>query len=159
MASLKCSNCGYGIHYHGMPEGIEYIFFTLKDWIDLSSQGQQAVSVQIDNDGQYLMAWKCPECGTYAFFDNKTHTRVTNVYVPNDDVDFVFDGKSSEYGLFFDDFLWYEITETYILIKDIMKEYSGYWWIKKDEEKMCIYADKECQKCVAKYKRVDIAEE
>lgn len=32
MASIQCTNCKLGIHYHGEPEGIEFILIERKDW-------------------------------------------------------------------------------------------------------------------------------
>lgn len=31
MASIQCDKCRFGIHYHGEPEGIEYIFIKDED--------------------------------------------------------------------------------------------------------------------------------
>lgn len=30
MTTLKCSYCGYGIHYHDEPDGTQYFFIPLK---------------------------------------------------------------------------------------------------------------------------------
>lgn len=47
MASLQCSKCGGGIHYHSLPQDIEYIFFSKEVW-DL------ICSTQFDNKNKVM---------------------------------------------------------------------------------------------------------
>ena len=53
MASLECSNCRYGIHYHGLPEGIEYIFFKWDDWKKIESKKFTSDEIESENLSGY----------------------------------------------------------------------------------------------------------
>ena len=48
MASLKCSKCGYGIHYHDEPNGTEWIEFELNTWEKLLSSQKEISSYKSD---------------------------------------------------------------------------------------------------------------
>ncbi len=48
MASLKCSKCGYGIHYHDEPNGTEWIAFELNTWEKLLSSQKEISSYKSD---------------------------------------------------------------------------------------------------------------
>ena len=158
MASLECSNCRYGIHYHGLPEGIEYIFFKWDDWKKIELKKLKSYEIETENLSGYLYAWKCPSCGTFEFFDEKIHVRVTHVYKPETSEPPELDPeREMEFGVFFDDYLWDEITEARVPMEEILDKYSGYYWIKKDEGAMYMYSDREMKHCVAHYKRIEIA--
>ena len=68
-------------------------------------------------------------------------------------------GREMDFGLFFDDYLWDEIAESSTPMNEIRDKYSGYFWIKKDDEAMLIFEDKEMKNCIAHYKRIEIAKE
>ena len=95
MASIQCIKCKTGIHYHGEPEGIEYIFIKEKDWDRIitarfDSQNRQYINgsslpmlyradtIESDFVDLIVKAWKCPECGTFMFYDE--HGRVVTAY-------------------------------------------------------------------------------
>ncbi|SEQ21927.1 hypothetical protein SAMN02910289_01535 [Lachnospiraceae bacterium RM5] len=123
MASLKCSKCGEGIHYHSLPQNIEYIYFSKMAWKkvcntrfdknnkDMDESGKypklyRSSTIENDYSGEFLKIWKCPVCGTLHFFDNKIN--VKKVFVKNDNVDIV---GYTEIGVMFADYLWDDITE------------------------------------------------
>ena len=156
MASLECSNCGYGIRYHSIPEGVEYIFFFFFYWKAIESKKFKSDEIESENIGRYLKAWKCPPCGTFEFFDKNFH--VTHVYKPETSEPPELDPeRKMEFGVFFDDYLWDEITEARVPMEEILDKYSGYYWIKKDEGAMYMYSDREMKHCVAHYKRIEVA--
>ena len=82
MASLKCSKCGEGIHYHSLPQNIEYIYFSKMVWKkvcntrfdkntkDMDESGKypklyRSSTIENDYSGEFLKIWKCPVCGTF----------------------------------------------------------------------------------------------
>ena len=85
MASIQCIKCKAGIHYHGEPAGIEYVFIRLEDWDRIittrfDSMNRQFINgstfpklyrtdtIESDFAGFIVKAWKCPECGTFMIF-------------------------------------------------------------------------------------------
>ena len=70
MASLKCSFCGYGIHYHGEPpDDTEYIFCTPDTWAKIEKENLTSSRLEGEYYELFVYAWKCAECWTFAFFD------------------------------------------------------------------------------------------
>ncbi|MBQ7501113.1 hypothetical protein IJT93_00155 [bacterium] len=158
MSSLKCSNCGNGIHYHSIPDGTEYIFFKLSDWELLEPEYQKSSGIE-NARGRYVKAWKCAECGAYHFFDSEHHVFVTQVYVPTKETpsNLKFE-DNMDYGIFFGDILWDEVAEADIPMKDILGKYSGYYWLKKDENVMLLFDDKEMKRCIGRFKRIPVGD-
>ena len=159
MASLKCSNCGNGIHYHGLPEDIEYVYCKYTDWKELEPKGFASDELELNNQELFTTAWKCPKCGAFAFFDNKRQTRVTYVYAPAENTPSNFEPEHDlEFGIFFDDYLWDSIQESRVAMTQILNKFSGYYWIIKNENEMFMFSDKEMKHCLAHYKRIKIAD-
>lgn len=156
MASLKCSFCGHGIHYHGEPpDGTEYIFCKLADWQKLEKKNLPSDDLESEDNGLLKYAWKCSECGTFAFFDERG--QVTAVYTPRKNFSPVSMQEPTEFGLFFDDYLWYDITEDEISAAEILKKYPQNLWLLKNDEEMRIFKDKEMTNCIEEYSRIDVA--
>lgn len=157
MASLKCSNCGEGIHYHGVPEDIEYTYCKWDDWCMLESLKVNSDELDIKYEEMLAKPWKCPACTTFTFFD-KCH--VVRVYSPmqSDDTNILVT-EDMESGLLFDDYLWDEITEETNPIQNILEKYKGYHWVRKNNEYMFIFDDKEMKSCIGKYKSIEISKE
>lgn len=123
MASLQCSKCGEGIHYHSMPEGIEYIYFKKIVWdsictikFDKSKKIMdesgiypklfRSSTIENDYSGQYMKIWKCQVCGTLHMFSNDGS--VTKVFVKDNNE---INDEAFEDGIMYDDYLWNEITD------------------------------------------------
>lgn len=158
MDSLKCSNCGYGIHYHDIPDGTEYIFFKWSDWKALEAVDIKANCIE-DNEGKYVYAWKCAECGSFAFTDPDHYVYVTHVYAPSEDASYNLKSEGNmEYGVFFEDILWNEIAESGNQMKDILGMYSGYYWLKKNDDAMFLFDDKEMKRCIGRFKRIPVGD-
>ncbi len=43
MAGLKCSHCGFGIHYHPEPNGVEYTALSQELWDSFSKTDKPIV--------------------------------------------------------------------------------------------------------------------
>lgn len=125
MASLKCSKCGFGMHYHDEPNGIEYIIIAQDNWSALKDYS-------FDNNGLNYMpnvdeielllptfiikVWKCPVCGTIAMFDN-SNIQVNAVYVQAINGFEVHLCGNVYYA--FSDYSWDKLTELPIKINEV----------------------------------------
>jgi hypothetical protein len=155
MSSLKCSFCGEGINYHGIPNGIEYVFFSASDWQSIEEENIKSDVLELEKYEKIVKAWKCPECGTFAFFNNRV--KVNGVYTPKNEISTDELKKPIEFGVFFEDYIWDEITETDIPASEILKTFPKHWWIKKNKYEMRIFSDKEMSHCIAQYAKIEIA--
>lgn len=154
MASLKCSFCGKGIHYHGIPNGIKYIFCSLSDWQTLENENLNADCLELEHYEKFIKAWKCPKCGTFAFFDDRVH--VGKVYTPKKTFSTNSLQNPINFGVFFEDYTWDKITESDIPTKEILQKFPHQWLLKNADE-IWIFSDKNMQKCLAQYYEIEIA--
>ena len=129
MASIQCIKCKAGIHYHGEPEGIEYIFINEKDWDKMISSYFDPLNKQYINESDVpklfrsdtiesdfeeqliIKAWKCQACGSIVFFDR--HGRTIGTYEENQTEETEWNEPNSNYVVF-DDFLWNKLTDSAI---------------------------------------------
>ena len=112
MASLKCAFCGYVIHHHGEPEGtepVQYIFCTLDNWRELEKENLTADWLELEHDEIFFYAWRCARCGTFSFFNDRWY--LTGIYAPNEKISSDPMKDPFEFGPFWDDFQWFDITE------------------------------------------------
>ena len=123
MASLQCSKCGEGIHYHSLPQDIEYIYFSKIVWESICSTRFDKNNKVMDESGvypklyrsstiendypkQFVKIWKCPTCGTLHFFS--AEGSVKNVFIKENSTD-TYD--YIEEGVMFGDYLWSDVTD------------------------------------------------
>ena len=128
MASIQCSKCKAGIHYHGEPEGIEYVIITYHDWETIITSRFNRANKQYDEINNYLKlfradtiesdfpgtvhkAWKCPVCGTVMVFDE--HGRVIKVFEEWCVKEENSEKEVLEYVIF-DDYTWDRLTDSTI---------------------------------------------
>ena len=126
MASMQCVKCKEGIHYHGEPAGIEYIFIKGEDWdritnIRFDSKNKQYVNgssfpllyradtIETDFKDLIMKAWKCPVCGTFMFYNEKGN--VVRAYEEDDSKECGKE-KNGFNHVVFDDYSWDEVTES-----------------------------------------------
>ena len=83
MASLKCNRCGFGIHYHDVANGVEYVPYSQDMWDGLSETDAPIVSYT-DENKDFLFVWQCAKCGCIHAMNGSTW-RVTRAYVPTND--------------------------------------------------------------------------
>jgi len=120
MASLKCSNCGNGIHYHDEADGTQYIVFFEMDWKNLVKSDLRVSRYILDGNVEYYIAWKCSKCGTIHIFKYDS-TTVISAYKR---VELKYNNNITEGNyIAFSDEDWDIITETQILGKDITEMY------------------------------------
>ncbi len=144
MASLKCNNCGYGIHYNDEPSGIEYTAISMKLWNMFSKTDKPILRYLLDGDDDYLIIWKCPECGCVHAF-NGYSPMLAQAYIPcKQDFDVV---SATKYIVFID-YLFEDISEKGLTADEFLSN-SNY-----DSNRLCyalisnngivVYRDEEC---------------
>ena len=115
MASLKCSKCGHGIHYHDEPDGTEWIAFEKNVWNELCCSSKEFSSFTSETENGWYSVWKCSECGSIHVF--KTNSiYLMKAFEPSKSVE-----KNCTKGLelvAFEDTTWDQITETDEIGKD-----------------------------------------
>lgn len=159
MAVLKCAFCGERLYYHGEPEGnypVEHYFCTLDKWNGLEKENLPADSIEIEHEYPLITSWKCWRCGTFTFFSN--NSSVSGVYVPKENFSIESMQESFEFGPFWTDFQWFDITESDVMASEVLRKFPNNYWLEKNEEEMRIYEDLARKKCVMQYRRFNIPE-
>ena len=116
MASLKCNNCGYGIHYHDEPDGTEHFAISFSTWEWYLLEGKSIIRSFLDGPQDYLTIWRCKECGCLHTFPAHS-VMVKRAYAPceYDPAAEIINGI--KYRIF-DDYLFDAVTEDNITAKD-----------------------------------------
>ena len=154
MAVLECGFCGYGIHHHGEPEGkesVEYLFSTLSDWQELEKENLPADQLELEHDEIFFYVWRCKRCGSFTFFND--NWRVIGFYTPNENFSTAPMQKPFDFGPFWDDFQWFDITESDVTAAEVFKKFPGNYWLAKNETEMRLYEDAARTKCIAQFRR------
>ena len=151
MSSLKCSFCGYGIHYHGEPESIEHYFCDLSKWHDLEKENLPSSRIEVEHDYPLTESWKCARCGSFSVFSD--YVNVSGVYIPKEEFSSEPMQAPFEFGPFWDDHLWFDIAEIDIPTSEILTKFPQNLWLAKNEDEMRIYKDKARTKCVGQFRR------
>ena len=74
MASLKCSNCGNGIHYHDEANGTQFIVFGESEWNELIASDLPTSRYLLDGTQKYYYVWKCDKCGSLHVFEAESNS-------------------------------------------------------------------------------------
>ena len=141
MASLKCSKCGNGIHYHDEPNGTEWIAFETDTWNYLCSSSISISAYETTAKSGWYTIWKCKDCGTLHIF-NGLDVNLDKVYELQDFEDL----NVSDNGIkciAFDDIAWDEITETEKNGNDFDNSFKGIErkYIRISRDKIQVYRD------------------
>ncbi len=107
MASLKCSNCGFGIHYHDEPNGIQYTAISQELWDSFYDTDKPIVRYVLDGNDDFLCVWRCPECGCVHSFE-AYRPIFKQAYIPSDE-DVIL--NAARKYLVFIDYLFEDISE------------------------------------------------
>ena len=154
MASLKCMFCGYGIHHHGEPEGtkpVEHIFCTEINWQKLEKDNLTCDNLEMEYDEIFFYAWKCSRCGSFTFFND--NWRIIGFYAPKENFSAEPMQEPFEFGPFWDDFQWFDITESDITAAEVFTKFPGNLWLAKNEYELRLYEDEARTKCVGQFQR------
>ena len=157
MAVCGCGFCSYAIRYHGEPEGtepVQYVFCTVENWRELESENLPADKLEIEHDDIFFYAWRCARCGTFTFFND--HWKNIGVYTPKEECSSVPMQEPFEFGPFWDDFQWFDITENSTPASEVLTKFPGNRWLAKNEGELRLYSDIEQNHCVAQFRRIEI---
>ena len=152
MAVLGCGFCGYQIRYHGEPEGtelVEHYFCPIKKWRELENEDANLLEHWKD----FIESWRCERCGSFSFFSDSVH--VSGVYTPKEDFSSAPMQEPFEFGPFWDDILWFEITEADTPASEVLTRYPQTRWLAKNDDELRIYSDIERTNCIAQFRRIE----
>ena len=157
MAVRGCGFCGFQIRYHGEPEGtqpVQYLFCRLDKWRELEAENLSADSIEIEHEYPFIQAWRCWRCGSFLFFSDRIH--LSEVYTPNEEFSSAPMQEPFDFGPFWDDFLWFDITEDDIHASEVLTRYPQNLWMAKNEFEMRLYSDEARTNCVGQFRRIEI---
>ena len=157
MSVVGCGFCSYAIRYHGEPEGeypVEHVFCTIDNWRALEEENLPADSLEIEHDGIFFYAWRCARCGTFMFFNDDWKNIGT--YTTKEEFSSAPMQEPFEFGPFWDDFLWFDITEDDIHASEVLTKYPQTHWLAKNDNELRIYEDEARTKCVAQFRRLEV---
>ena len=157
MASIGCRFCGEKIYYHGEPEGkypVEHYFCSLEKWRELEAENLPADSIEIEHKYPLTKSWRCWRCGSFSFFSDGIH--LSGVYVPKDEFSAEAMQEPFEFGPFWDDFQWFDITEDDITAAEVLTKYPGNLWFAKNDDELRFYSDEARTNCVKQFRRLEV---
>lgn len=146
MSSLKCSFCGNKMYYHGEPENnipMEHYFCPLDKWNEYKNL--------IVLDVPYIESWRCKRCGSFTFFSDYVH--VSGLYTPVENFSSEPMEEPKDFGPFWDDIMWLDITELDIPASEVLTKFPGNYWLEKNEDEMRIYEDAAKTKCIQQFRK------
>ena len=159
MAVCGCGFCSYAIRYHGEPEGtepVEHILCTIENWRELEDENLNADWLEMEHDGIFFYAWRCARCGTFTFFNDQW--KYIGTYTPKENFSSKPMQEPFEFGPFWDDFQWFEITESDDNhTAEVLTKFSGNSWLAKNDDEMRLYSDEAQTNCIAQFRRIKIA--
>ncbi len=154
MAVLGCRFCGNRMHYHGEPEDnipMEHYFCTSDKWRELIAKVPSSWDLP-DYWKEFINAWRCKRCGTFTFFEDVL--RISGIYTLNENFSSAPMQEPFEFGPFWDDILWFDITESEVSAAEVMTKFPGHRWLAKNESEMRLYTDEARTNCVAQFRRI-----
>lgn len=154
MASLKCSKCGYGIHYHDEPDGTEWIAFESGLWKKLCDSTKELSSYTSDSTSGWYSVWKCPKCGSLHVFS--THDiHLLKAFEPADKADGTVESQMNLIA--FEDIIWDQITETDETGKAFEEEFREIprKYICTTETEAFVFRDPEHEILETRYKKIE----
>ena len=155
MASLKCSHCGFGIHYHDEPNGVEYTALSQELWNSFSETDKPIVRYVLDGNDDFLCIWRCPKCGCIHTFE-AYRPIFKQAYIPCDDV--AIHTESKKY-LVFIDFLFEDVSERGLTAEQFINNgkypTDSFFYAMISNECVIVYSDEACTKEIKKYKSIE----
>ena len=155
MASLKYSHCGFGIHYHDEPNGVEYTAISQELWNSFAETDKPIVRYVLDGNDDFLCIWRCPECGCIHIFEAYRPV-FKQAYIPCDNG--AISTEARKY-LVFIDLLFEDISERGLTAKEFSNvgEYpaDSFFYTMIDNENVIVYSDEACTKEIRKYEAIE----
>ena len=160
MAVRGCAFCGYQIRYHGEPEGtepVQYIFCTLDNWRELEKENLTADWLEMEHEEFFTYAWRCVRCNTFIFFNY--NLKNIGTYAPKEKISSDPMKEPFEFGPFWDDFQWFNITESDDnFASEVLTKFPGNRWLAKNDDELRIYEDEARTKCIGQFRRIQIVD-
>lgn len=153
MSVRGCAFCGYQIRYTGYSEGtepVEHVFCHLNDWREFEIENLPADRLEIEHDGIFFYAWRCKRCGSFTFFDD--YLNHAGFYIPTEEFSSAPMQEPFEFGLLWDEFQWFDITENGTPASEVLTRYPQTRWLAKNDDELRLYSDIERNHCVAQYR-------
>lgn len=157
MAVRGCGLCGYQIRYHGEPEGtepVEHYFCTSDKWQELEEENLTADWLEMEHEDFFSYAWRCVRCNTFTFFNYRL--KYIGTYTPKEEFSSAPMQEPFEFGPFWDDFLWFDITENGTPASEVLTKYPGNLWFAKNDDELSFYSDEMRTNCVAQFRRLEV---
>lgn len=152
MAVCGCAFCSYAIRYHGEPEGdvpVEHYFCPLNKWHELENDNADLLEHWKD----FIESWRCERCGSFSFFSDSVN--VSGVYTPKEEFSSEPMQEPFEFGPFWDDILWFDVTENGTPASEVLTRYPQTRWPAKNDNELRIYEDEARTKCIAQFRRIE----
>lgn len=155
MASLKCSYCGFGIHYHDEPNGVQYTAISQELWDSFSYTDKPIVRYVLDGNDDFFCVWRCPECGCIHTLEAYRPT-FKQAYIPcGEDVVLT---EARKY-LVFIDYLFEDISERGLTAEDFAKigkhSTSSFFYAMIADNGIITYEDEICTKPLNNYTAIE----
>ncbi len=157
MAVFGCHFCGERLYYHGEPEGdvpVEHYFCTLDKWHELEAENLTADWLEMEHEESFLYAWRCWRCGSFLFSADYIH--FIGTYTPKDEFSSEPMKEPFEFGPFWNDFQWFDITENSTPASEVLTRYPDNLWFAKNDDELRFYADEARTNCVAQFRRLKV---
>lgn len=154
MAVCGCGFCGYSIRYTGYYKGatsVEHVFCKIDDWRELEKETIDVGWLEWENEEKFFYAWRCKRCGTFMFFNDRWKNIGT--YTPKDEFSSEPMQEPFDFGPFWNDFQWYDITEAFTPAAEVLTKYPDNLWFAKNDDELRFYSDTARTNCVAQFKR------
>lgn len=159
MASLKCNNCGYGIHYHDEPNGIEYTAFSMELWNTFAKTNKPIIRYVLDGNDDFLCVWRCPECGCIHTFI-AYQSPLKQAYIPCDEE--VIPTEARKY-LVFIDYLFEDISERGITAEEFSDSgkypTDSFFYAMIGNDGIAVYGDEACTEPLKYFTAIENGEE
>ncbi len=157
MSVLGCGFCGYSIRYTGYYKGatpVEHVFCTIDNWREFEKEDTDVSWLEWENEEKFFYAWRCKRCGTFSIFSDYVH--VSGVYTPKDEFSSAPMQEPFEFGPFWNDFQWFDITEAFTHAPEVLTKFPDNLWFAKNDDELRFYSDEARTNCVAQFRRIQV---
>ena len=107
--------------------------------------------LESEHEESFSYAWRCWRCGSFSFFSDYVH--VSGIYTPVENFSAEPMQEPFEFGPFWNDFQWFDITESDITAAEVFTKFPGNLWLAKNEYELRLYEDEARTKCVGQFQR------
>ena len=84
------------------------------------------------------------------------YVHISSVYTPNEEFSSAPMQEPFEFGPFWNDFQWFDITENGTPASEVLKKYPGNLWFAKNDDELRFYSDATRTNCLAQFRRFQV---